>query len=151
MRNTAPVLAVLVIAGALVAGCAGPEKKLGRGMNNTMDIVRLGEFRRSMEQGALFQNADYAYSTGMVKGLGRTFARMGLGIYEVVTFPLKNSKEGYDPICADSFPPGSVYPDSYTPTLVEESTFSTDTNLGFAGGDVMPNIPGSRFRIFDTH
>jgi hypothetical protein len=29
--------------------------------------------------------------------------------------------------------------------------FATDTNLGFSGGDVAPFIPGSRFRIFDTH
>ena len=35
--------------------------------------------------------------------------------------------------------------------LVEDSAFSTDTNLGFAGGDVNPLVPGNRFRIFDTH
>ena len=25
------------------------------------------------------------------------------------------------------------------------------TRVGYSGGDVMPFIPGSRFRIFDTH
>jgi hypothetical protein len=47
--------------------------------------------------------------------------------------------------------PSPVYPDSYTPNLVEDSSFATDTNLGFSGGDVNPLMPGSRFRIFDTH
>jgi hypothetical protein len=47
--------------------------------------------------------------------------------------------------------PSPVYPDNYTPDLVEDSTIATDTNLGFSGGDVMPFLPGSRFRVFDTH
>ena len=151
MRNTVSFLTLVALAGALAAGCAGPEKKLGRGLNNTFDIVRMGEFRRTMEQSALFQSADYAYSSGLIKGLNRTLARTGIGIYEVVTFPIPNPKSSYDPVFADSFPPGSVYPDNYTPGLLEDTMFSTDTNLGFAGGDVAPNIPGSRFRIFDTH
>jgi hypothetical protein len=43
-----------------------------------------------------------------------------------------------------------VYPDSYKPRLLSDSTFDTDTSLGFSGGDVMPFVPGSRFHIFDN-
>ena len=82
-----------------------------------------------------------------MRGINCTLARTGVGIYEVVTAPFPP----YDPVWTGYLSPNPVYPDSYTPNLVEDSTFATDTNLGFSGGDVMPFLPGSRFRIFDTH
>ncbi len=147
MRKTLPLLAALVIAGAMVSGCANTERKLGRGMSNLMEPIRMGELRRSMEQTALFDGADTAYTTGFIRGLNRTLARTGVGVYEVVTAPIPP----YDPVLTTYLSPGPVYPDSYKPSLVEDSSFSTDTNLGFGGGDVAPIVPGSRFRIFDTH
>ncbi len=147
MRKTLLFLAALAITGALVSGCANTERKFGRGMSNIMEPLRMGEIRRSMEQTALFDGSDAAYTTGFVRGFNRTLARTGLGVYEVVTAPLPP----YDPLLTQYLSPGPVYPDSYKPTLVEDSTFSTDTNLGFGGGDVFPLFPGSRFRIFDTH
>ncbi len=65
----------------------------------------------------------------------------------LVTAPLPP----YDPVLTDYLSPYPVYPASYRPGLIEDSTFSTDVNLGFSGGDVAPFIPGSRFRVFDTH
>lgn len=147
MRKTFPLLAAVCFASVLATGCADTEKKFGRGMSNLMEPLRMGELRRSMEQTALFDGPEASYSTGFIRGLNRTIARTGLGVYEVVTAPIPP----YDPICTDYLAPGPVYPDSYKPNLVEDSTFSTDTNLGFAGGDVDPIVPGSRFRIFDTH
>ena len=38
---------------------------------------------------------------------------------------------------------------SYKPKMVADSIVSTDAAVGFSGGDVLPVIPGSRFRIFD--
>ncbi len=147
MRKTLPLLAALVITTALVSGCANTERKFGRGMSNLMEPIRMGELRRSMEQTALFDGADTAYTTGFIRGINRTLARTGVGVYEVVTAPIPP----YDPVLTTYLAPGPVYPDSYQPSLVEDSTFSTDTNLGFGGGDVAPIVPGSRFRIFDTH
>lgn len=147
MRKTFPLWAALALTAALVSGCANTERKFGRGMSNMFEIVRGGELRRTMEQTALFDGPDAAYTTGFFSGLNRTLARTGIGIYEVVTAPIPP----YDPIATHYLAPGAVYPDSYTPSLVEDAMFSTDTNLGFAGGDVAPMIPGSRFRIFDTH
>ncbi len=147
MRNKLPFLAALALAGVLAGGCANTERKFGRGMANTFEIVRMGEFRRTMEQTALFDGPDASYTTGFVRGINRTLARTGIGVYEMVTAPFPP----YDPVFTAYLAPGPVYPDAYTPGLLEDSMFATDANLGFSGGDVAPMIPGSRFRIFDTH
>ena len=147
MCKRLPILAAIVLVGALASGCANTEKKFGRGMSNFIEPLRLGEMRRSMEQTGLFDGPDAAYGAGFIRGLNRTLARTGVGIYEIVTAPLPP----YDPVWTDYLSPSPVYPDNYTPNLAEDSTFATDANLGFSGGDVMPFIPGSRFRIFDTH
>src|SRR6184192_524636 len=117
MRNTFPFLAVVVIAGSLAAGCANTERKFGRGMSNVYEIVRGGEFRRTMEQTALFDGPDAAYGMGFVRGINRTLARTGIGVYEVVTAPFPP----YDPVMTDYLAPGPVYPDNYNPNLLEDS------------------------------
>lgn len=146
MRKTLPFLAAAVIASALATGCANMEKKFGRGMSNTYEIVRLGDFRRTMEQSAFFEGPEYAQTTGFYKGLHKTLARTGIGIYEMITAPFPP----YDPVCTDYLSPGPVYPDNYAPGILADSMFASDTYVGFSGGDVFPMVPGSRFRIFDT-
>jgi putative exosortase-associated protein (TIGR04073 family) len=147
MRNRIPFLAALLLTGVLAGGCASSEKKLGRGMSNTFEIVRMGEFRRTVEQSCLFDGASVGYTTGAIRGLNRTLARTGIGLYEVVTSPFPP----YDPVLTDYFAPGPVFPDNYTPGLTEDPALSTDTNLGYSGGDIAPFVPNSRFRVFDTH
>ncbi len=147
MRNLFPLLATLVIAGALGSGCAGTQKKLGRGMSNMAEFARLGEIRRSIEQTGLFEQPGGNYATGFVKGLTTSFARTGVGIYEVVTSPFPP----YDPVLTDYLTPYAVYPDNYKPDLIDDSLFATDTYMGFSGGDIAPYIPGSRFKVFNTH
>src|SRR6266581_2894129 len=147
MRNTLPLLAAVALAGALASGCANVEKKFGRGMSNTFEIVRGGEFRRTMEQTALFDGPDAAYSTGFIRGVNRTLARTGVGLYEIVSAPFPP----YGPVFTDYLTPNPVYPDNYKPVILDDQMFATDTYVGFSGGDVAPFIPGSRFRIFDTH
>lgn len=156
----------LVGAMALTVGCAGPEKKLGRGLYNTVEFARGGEIRRSMEQTALWENTDSAFTTGFIRGFNRSVARTAIGIYEIVTFPFPS----YDPLLTSTnrifpdpnvrnktFPFGGMvltefptYPDSYRPGLMDDSIFNTDTSLGFSGGDIAPMIQGSRFRVFDN-
>jgi len=147
MRYKLSLLAFLVVAGTFLTGCARTEAKFGRGMTNLMEPVRLGEWRRSMEQSALFSGPDTGYASGFITGLNRSLARTGIGIYEVVTAPFPP----YEPVFTDYLSPKPAYPDNYTPNLLEDSLFATDTNLGFSGGDIHPLIPGSRFHIFDTH
>ena len=147
MPKTISLLGLLLIVGLMATGCANTERKLGRGMRNSTEIVRGGEMRRSVEQSAVFDGAEVGYTTGFVRGFNRTMARTGIGIYEIVTCPFPP----YGPVATSYLKPEPVYADNYTPELVEDSLFATDTNLGFSGGDVAPMIPGSRFRIFDTH
>jgi putative exosortase-associated protein (TIGR04073 family) len=139
-------LAIVVAAGLLVAGCAGPEQKLGRGLANSVEFARGGEFRRSVEQAGVFGEPDYAYTTGVIRGVNRTIGRTLLGLYEVVTFPIPS----YDPILTRYYSAAPAYPANYKPGLMEDSMFDRDTSLDFSGGDVMPFVPGSRFRIFDN-
>ena len=146
MKTKFSFLGAVLMTGLLAAGCAGPEKKLGRGMNNFNEIIRGGEMRRTMEQTALFDSPDAGYTTGFVRGFNRSMARAGIGLYEILTFPIPS----YDPIATKYLTPEPVYPDNYQPRLMTDSMFATDTAIGFSGGDVAPFIPGSRFRIFDN-
>ena len=146
MRNILPFLATLAIAGALTSGCANTEKKFGRGMSNMGEIARLGEMRRSIEQTALFEQPGGHYATGFIRGLNKTLARTGVGVYEVVTAPFPP----YDPVFTDYLSPNPRYPDNYAPDIIDDSLFATDVNMGFSGGDIAPYVPGSRFKIFNT-
>lgn len=164
MRTT--ILLALVCAVVLTTGCAGPERKLGRGIMNVTELLRGGEIRRSMEQTYLWENTDAAYTTGFIRGMNRSLARTAIGVYEIATFPLP----GYGPMFTStnriypdqnmrnaSYPFGGMqlteyptYPDNYKPGVRSDSIFATDTALGFSGGDVAPGFPGSRFKIFDN-
>ena len=141
-----PFLALVGMVALFTSGCAGPEQKFGRGMSNTFEIVRAGEMRRSIEQTAVFESPSAGYTVGAVRGLNRTLARTGLGLYEIVTAPFPP----YHPIWTSYLSPGPVYPESYKPGLISDSTFDTDTYTGFSGGEVAPFVPGSRFRVFDN-
>jgi putative exosortase-associated protein (TIGR04073 family) len=146
MRNIFAFLATLVIAGILSSGCSSAEKKLGRGMSNMAEFARLGEIRRSVEQTAIFDQPGGHYTTGFIRGFNKTLARTGIGVYEVVTAPFPP----YGPVCTSYLSPNPVYPDNYSPDILDDALFATDTNMGFSGGDVAPYIPGSRFKIFNT-
>lgn len=145
MLKPVSLLASLAILVVLSTGCARVENKLGRGLSNTFEIARGGEFRRTVEQTAIFEGPDAGYTTGFVRGINRSLARTGIGIFEVVTAPFPP----YDPIFTDKFAPGAVYPDNYKPGLISDSMFANDTHVGYAGGDILPMVPGSRFRVFD--
>jgi putative exosortase-associated protein (TIGR04073 family) len=148
MLKKSSVILPLMAVSFLLAGCAGPEQKLGRGVANSAEIFRLGELRRSIEQTAIFGSPDQARTVGIIHGFDRTMARTGVGLYEIVTFPIPNHAPGnYGPIFRPADP---VYPDSYKPNWGITSTLQPDAALGFSGGDVAPLIPGSRFHIFDN-
>jgi len=147
MRKTLSLLALTALSAVFATGCANTEQKFGRGLSNVFEAARLGEMRRSVEQTALFESPEAGYTTGFFRGLNRSIARTGIGVYEMVTAPLPP----YGPVATRYLTPNPVYPDNFTPGLVEDSLFATDTELGFSGVDVAPMVPGSRFRIFDTH
>ena len=158
----------LMLAAVLMVGCAGPERKLGRGFRNVTEFARMGEIRRSYEQTALWDGPAHAGTTGLIRGVNRSIARTALGAYEIVTFPfpsydplftgdkdqaiypdrsIRNLKENWGGMTLAADP---VYPASYAPGYTSGSVLATDTSLGFSGGEIAPMVPGSRFRIFDN-
>ncbi|MBM3822425.1 MAG: exosortase system-associated protein, TIGR04073 family [Verrucomicrobia bacterium] len=139
------------VASFFATGCVGPEQKLGRGMNNLTEFARLGELRRTMEQSSLYDQPEITYTSGFLKGFNRSMLRTAVGAFEVLTFPIPSYdpwlKPGNELVNDISVHP--VYPDSYRPGLLSESTFHPQNNFGFGTGDIAPFIPGSRFRIHD--
>jgi putative exosortase-associated protein (TIGR04073 family) len=146
MIKSLSILAVAAVAALFATGCAGPEKKLGRGFNNVGEVVRWGELRRSREQAGVWHGPNAATGGGLVTGFNRSLARIGVGVYEVVTFPIPS----YEPVFTDYLSPSPGYPDNYKPGLPSDSLYQTDTSLGISGGDVAPIVPGSRFAVFRT-
>ena len=146
MRNTFSLLGSCALLTLLVAGCAGPEQKFGRGIGNMTEFARMGEMQRSVEQAGIFEGPDTGMATGVVRGVNRTLARTGVGIYEVITAPFPP----YGPVWTSYLSPRPLYPDSFHPTHPASTAFDTDYSLGFSGGDVAPWFPGSRFRVFDN-
>jgi putative exosortase-associated protein (TIGR04073 family) len=153
MRNAMPFLVAVALAAVFTSGCAGPEQKLGRGINNMFEPARMGELRRSVEQTTVFDSPNVGYTAGFIHGFDRTVERTTLGLVEVATFPLPP----YQPMFTryvnnrQMIPgPGPAYPESYKPGRVSEGVFDTDTFMGFSGGDVAPFIPGSRFSVFSN-
>lgn len=151
MRKSVLLLGCLAAVTLFSVGCSGPERKLGRGINNVTEFARLGEIRRSMEQTAIWEGNDVAYTTGFIHGFNRSVLRTAVGAFEVISFPIPSYEPYLQP--GNSLIPDMavdpVYPDSYKPKTIASSTFETDTSLGFTGGDIAPMVPGSRFRIFD--
>ena len=71
----------------------GPTRKLGRGISN----IAFGATEISSvicEINEREGNAA-AWSYGVVRGVGRFFARLGYGVYEVVTFPFPTTRGSY--------------------------------------------------------
>ena len=153
-----------VAVAALFTGCAGPENKLGRGLSNMTEFARLGEIRRSMEQTAAWDGPETVPTTGFIRGFNRSVARTGIGIYEVLTFPippyeakLAKGKVYPDPSIATRrypwgglmMPEKSVYPATYRPGVMTDSTFESDKRVGFSSGDAFPMVPGSSFKTLN--
>jgi putative exosortase-associated protein (TIGR04073 family) len=149
MRNPKYFLAAAAIAALLTSGCAGPEQRLGSGINNLTEFARLGEMRASIERTAVFDSPEAGYTTGVIHGFDKSVYRTVMGAYQVVTFPVGDtlSQSSFD---KKYVPQGTPYPESYKPGLISDAMFDTDTYTGFSGGDVAPWVPGSRFSVFDN-
>ncbi len=73
----------------------GPTRKLGRGIAN----IAFGatEIPDSIFAENYNDGNSAAWSYGLVRGVGRTFARLGYGLYEVATFPFPTVRCSYRP------------------------------------------------------
>jgi len=73
----------------------GPTRKLGRGLGNI--CFGIAELPDSMLSVNYFDGNSAAFSYGIVRGLGRTFARLGYGLYDTLLFPIPTYKGTYAP------------------------------------------------------
>ncbi len=73
----------------------GPTRKLGRGIGNI--CFGIAELPDSMLSVNYFDGNSAAFSYGIVRGVGRTFARLGYGLYDVFLFPFPTYKGTYAP------------------------------------------------------
>lgn len=145
----------------IVAGCSGPENKLGRGLSNMTALVNGGDISRSVEQTTLWDGPNTG-PTGFIRGFNRAMARTGIGIYETITFPFPPYGPVVDsktPVYPDHsiatkghknwgglvLPEFSQRPDSYYWGLPDDPIFATDSLVGFTGGTVAPWVPLSSF------
>jgi len=145
MAKRFSLLGAIALVAMVAAGCKNMENKLGRGVNNFVEPVRLAEMRRSIEENALSRPGEVNYHTGVVRGFNRTVGRTGIGIYEIVTFPFPP----YDPVFTNTFSPIPKYPDSDPHPIISDPIFATDSEIGFSGGEVAPWLPGTKFWIFN--
>jgi len=80
----------------------GPTRKLGRGLANI--AFGIAEIPNSMCMINNREGNSAAWSYGAVKGIGRTLARIGAGIYEVGTFACPTYRGSYRPITPSNIP-----------------------------------------------
>lgn len=154
----------------LITGCAGPEKKLGRGLANMTEAVRGGEMARSFEQTTLWEGNAKGQTVGIIRGFNRTIARTAIGVAEVATFYApwpKNGEWTYDAVYT---PDGPLYPDYSVATYTEpfggmrlteypatpdsyheawqaNGALDTDGHMGITGGSILPFFPFGKFQI----
>ena len=80
----------------------GPTRKLGRGLGNI--LYGSTEIFDSMSDVNYAEGNSAAWSYGLVRGVGRCFARLGYGIYEVVLFPFPTKNGTYYPAYRSDIP-----------------------------------------------
>jgi len=62
------------------AGCAGPEQKLVAAWETLVEIVRMGELRRSVEQTAVLDSPGAGYTAGLVRGIDLRWRARAMGL-----------------------------------------------------------------------
>lgn len=80
----------------------GPTRKLGRGLSNI--FFGISEVPVTIGEVNTYEGNNAAASYGVVRGVGRAFARFGYGFYEVFTFPFPTNRGTYQAPYRDVVP-----------------------------------------------
>ena len=80
----------------------GPTRKLGRGLANM--TFGWSEIPVAIAKVNEHEGNSAAAGYGVVRGVGRGFARFGVGFYEAVTFPFPAYKGTYMPVLRSHIP-----------------------------------------------
>jgi len=109
MKKLLLSLTTLALAGTALADIQdppmndqGPTRKLGRGLSN----IAFGfmEVPQCIAQINDREGNSAWISYGIVRGVGRMFARIGAGIYEVATFPVPSHRGSFQPVLKSNIP-----------------------------------------------
>ena len=104
MKNLPLILIAILLAGPSITFAdiqappqseQGPTRKLGRGLGNI--LYGSSEIIESMSDVNQAEGNSAAFSYGIVRGVGRTFARLGYGVFETMTFPFPTNHGTYKP------------------------------------------------------
>lgn len=100
MKKTILILLTIAIAGLSVADIQAPPqdrngflRKLGRSLSNI--VYGVNEIPVQWRKTNREEGSSAAASAGTVRGVGKTIARLGFGIFELVTFPFPAYKGTY--------------------------------------------------------
>src|SRR3989338_10505715 len=77
------------------AGARDAIHKAGRGLTNV--LTSWIELPKQMHMGSQESNPVSGLAWGLIKGAGLTLLRLGMGVYEAVTFPVPYPKEFASP------------------------------------------------------
>jgi putative exosortase-associated protein (TIGR04073 family) len=80
----------------------GPTRKLGRGVANL--FIAPTEIMVTITTVNTYEGNSAAASYGVVRGVGRAFARGGAGLFEMLTFPFPLRHESYAPLLPSDIP-----------------------------------------------
>ena len=80
----------------------GPTRKLGRGLSNF--VFGVSEVPVTIATINEREGNAAAAGYGVVRGVGRSFARFGVGFYEIVTFPFPAYRGTYMPVLRSDIP-----------------------------------------------
>ncbi|MEP7014791.1 MAG: exosortase system-associated protein, TIGR04073 family [Verrucomicrobiota bacterium] len=99
----------------------GPTRKLGRGLSNFFlapaeVFVTVGTVNTNEGNSA-------AFGYGMVRGFGRSFARHGAGLLEILTFPFPVWRQSYYPMLPPDVPYIHAGYSEFPPELGNESKY----------------------------
>src|SRR5882757_5999054 len=80
----------------------GPTRKLGRGLSNL--VFGIAELPVTIAKINEREGNSAAAGYGIVRGLGRSGARMGSGLFEFLTFPFPTNRRTYYPLLRSDVP-----------------------------------------------
>ncbi len=99
-------LSVLLLAGAPSAKAELGEyewnDKLSRGALNI--VASPVEIARTINVSSNDKGYGYGWTVGLVKGVGKTFVRLGAGVIDLVTFPFDFPDENKAPLVKPEYP-----------------------------------------------
>ncbi len=99
----------------------GPTRKLGRGLSNL--VFGIAELPVTIAKINEREGNAAAAGYGVVRGLGRSGARVGSGLFEFLTFPFPTTRRTYYPLLPSDVPYIHAGYQEFPPELGNESKY----------------------------